>query len=570
MAKTTAVIDGDSSGLVGALGKGKEGMEKMESEAKKLSDQLREVADDADKAAGAFVQRLGGPGAIKAIGAVGVAAGVAKAGVEAFLDSSEQLFKSYGEEGVKVWDETEKSLFAVKGAFAEAVLGGGSVEEMGERLKSIFVAVKVALDALLLPLRAVSLLVQGLGTAFVDLSGDVVEASDKLDQLASKTRVEGLKSNATGIEELRLKLLGLTGQTAALMRAELARDIAKAQGLKNDVLAAEMQADALSSAAVVVARQGEFEKKAAEKQQEYIRSLGEEKLTRQQLAEARRIYNAELLAQGQAAMAEQMKQREGMSKANQDQLNELDAQIETFQKLSDATFDAKTGGGKSGGKSAMEQAIDDAKAKARDVRWHFKWAAIEMTESIAKSSEDSAKKASDSIDAMIAAARERVGTAVAAGKEVSDKAGEAEKAAREANYNEFVNQNAKMVAISLASGAKMADVARAAIGNIVSALGDKAMAEAALAFAGGNLPGAAALTAAGAAAYATAAFLGATDKKSGSSTKATVKEAPTVTNNTSFNLRIDAAFADEESIARSFAKAQALARSRHMTSYAMT
>jgi hypothetical protein len=145
-----------------------------------------------------------------------------------------------------------------------------------------------------------------------------------------------------------------------------------------------------------------------------------------------------------------------------------------------------------------------------------------------------------------------------------------EQEANRANYDQFVNQNAKMVAVSLAGGAKMADVARAAIGNIISALGDKAMATAALEFATGNVAGAAALTAAGAAAYATAAYLGATDKKSGAATKATVKEAPVVNQNTSFNLQIDAAFADEESIARSFAKAQALARSRHMTSYAMT
>ena len=569
MAKTTAVIDGDSSGLVGALDKGKAGMEKMEAEGKKLSDQLREVTDSVDKAAGALVQKIGGPTAIKAIAGVGAAMGAAKMVTDAFLGSAESLFKSFGDEGVKVWDETEKSLFAIKGAFAEAVLGGGSVEEMGARLKGIFEGVKFALDALLLPLRALSGLIQGLSTGFDDLAGNVLEASDRLDQLAGKVRVEGLKANAAGIEELRLKLLGLTGQTEILRQLELKRDIAKAQALKNDVMAAEMQADALESAAVVLANQGEIEKKANAKQQEYIRSLGEEKLTRAQLAEARRIYSAEVLAQGQALMAQQLKQREGISEANKAQLADLDTMIAQYQELAKTPVTATGGGGPK--ENPLTKALEDAKAKAVGVRFHFKTMAVGIAEDIAKAQVDAAKAASDTIDAVIAAARERVGTAVATSKTEADKVGEAQKAAMEANYNLFVSQNAKMVAVSLAGGAKMADVARAAIGNIVSALGDKAMAEAGLMLATGNLAGAAALTAAGAAAYATAAFLGATDKKSGSSTKATTAAtAPTVTNNTAFNLQIDAAFADEESIARSFAKAQALARARHMTPYAMT
>jgi aspartyl-tRNA(Asn)/glutamyl-tRNA(Gln) amidotransferase subunit B len=55
MARTVAEIDGDSSGLVGALDKGRDGMAKMEASGKKLSDQLKEVADKADQAAGAIV-----------------------------------------------------------------------------------------------------------------------------------------------------------------------------------------------------------------------------------------------------------------------------------------------------------------------------------------------------------------------------------------------------------------------------------------------------------------------------------------------------------------------------------
>jgi hypothetical protein len=138
MAKTVAEIDGDSSGLVSSLDKaktalgdlgtkGKKSIDDLDKAGKKLSDQLKSVADDADVAAGNLVSKLGGPGAIKAIAGVGLAFEGASRLAGAFLDSSEALFKSYGDEGQKVWDETEKSLFAVKGAFAEAVLGGGSM-----------------------------------------------------------------------------------------------------------------------------------------------------------------------------------------------------------------------------------------------------------------------------------------------------------------------------------------------------------------------------------------------------------------------------------------------------------
>jgi hypothetical protein len=139
-----------------------------------------------------------------------------------------------------------------------------------------------------------------------------------------------------------------------------------------------------------------------------------------------------------------------------------------------------------------------------------------------------------------------------------------EQEARRANFDQFVAQNAKQVAIALASGGKMADVARAAIGSVVTALGDKAFAEAGLMFATGNVAGAAGMTAAGMAAYAVATALGSNAKKAATATAATGPAPSPVTNNTSYNLQVDAAFADEEGIARAFSKAQAIAKSRHM------
>jgi hypothetical protein len=183
VAGAVVTIDGDSSGLVTALQKGEKGIDDVKQSAGKLSDQLREVADDADAAAGALVQKLGGPGAIKAIAGVTAGFAIAKQGVDMFLDSAENLFKSYGEEGQKVWDETEKSLFAIKGAFAEAVLGGGDMEEMGKRLKVVFETALDVINFLLIPVRALSSLLWLLRGD----TDDATEATDKLNEAMIET-----------------------------------------------------------------------------------------------------------------------------------------------------------------------------------------------------------------------------------------------------------------------------------------------------------------------------------------------------------------------------------------------
>ena len=88
VAGAVVTIDGDSSGLVGALQKGEHALEGVKQESAKLSDQLREVTDSADKAAGALVQKIGGPAAIKAIAGVTAGLAAAKQVTDTFLDSA--------------------------------------------------------------------------------------------------------------------------------------------------------------------------------------------------------------------------------------------------------------------------------------------------------------------------------------------------------------------------------------------------------------------------------------------------------------------------------------------------
>jgi hypothetical protein len=121
-----------------------------------------------------------------------------------------------------------------------------------------------------------------------------------------------------------------------------------------------------------------------------------------------------------------------------------------------------------------------------------------------------------------------------------------------------------MIGTAIGNGEKMSDIGRKAIGMVVSGLGDEMLARASIATFSGNFAGAAGLTAGAVAAYAAAAALGASGKKAASSTAATGPAPSPVTNNTSYNLQVDAAFADEEAIARAFTKAQLIAKSRHM------
>jgi hypothetical protein len=139
----------------------------------------------------------------------------------------------------------------------------------------------------------------------------------------------------------------------------------------------------------------------------------------------------------------------------------------------------------------------------------------------------------------------------------------AEKAKMDALEGGF-QEYGKLAGDQLAAGEKASKVAeklaKKALGAQISALGDKAMVEAAIYAAAFN-PMAIPMAAAGVAAYTAAAYLGAEGKKATTATPAAAAPAAGPVN-TAFNLRVDAAFADGESIARQFAMMQRSAQRR--------
>lgn len=550
-ATTTAKIDGDSTGLVSALDKGGKAMEDVKADARKLSDQLKEVADDADKAAGALVQSVGGPGAIKAMAGIGAAVGIAKAGVEAFLDSSESLFRSYGEAGQKVWDETEKSLFAIKGAFAEAVLGGGTVEEMGKRLQSIFEGVKTVLDVLLLPVRE-------LAKAFWELGDQSDKTAEKMKKIAkSQAEIDkaivknALRQGAEAYDTLIEKVDTLIGKEDTLKEKLFSRLDAEIEAEKNQIRS-EAKNRALSQ---VLAEDAKFQ---ASRTDIFLRELRKKALSEEEveralevrLADARskfiKVRMDELRGANEYMSAEELKREQELN----------DKQYELFLKRHEKQNEVvRTGGG-----APAAPAADNAPVVTEQQRAD---AMLEISKRLGKARADALAAANLQANINTALANDDAHTRELEHMRVHEenisaikkKSAEERAAVDKAAYNEWVGQNAKQIGIAIGSGKKMADIARASIGNIVSALGDKAFAEAGLRYAGGDLVGAAAMTAAGVAAYATAGLLGATAKKSAAATPAAAGPAATP-QNISYNLRVDAAFADGELVARQFARMQ--------------
>jgi hypothetical protein len=607
MADTVVTIGGDSSGLQDAFKGATKSADTMKVEAKKLTDQLREVGDEADKAAGAFVQKLGGAGAIKAIAGVGTAVGIAKAGVEAFLDSSEALFKSYGDEGQKVWDDTEKSLFAIKGAFAEAVLGGGSMEEMGKRLKGIFEGTKVVVDTLLTPVKLLAQAFWGASDAATASAKGLKDYNDAVERQA--TQSAAAKQN---VEEYTKLIWSLTGQTDKLTQAT--NNAARADGMKRlaAIAAQEAEADHSNAMSQVAAMQLRNEASALEalntakrisnrawsgtEEDAFLKAAiagmnqdvydrARERLSgfsKARAEEANRI--TESMAQLDAFEAKQAAvaaaptvtptfrstpaatgdtappdpevyarvYMEGLMQLSKEQADAIQASEIAYGESSTTILTMKQSeldkmlamqeeGHRQG--EAAKKASDARKAAASDAYW-----AKEKADEEARAA---AKKAADEAEA----ARE-----IALAKQVAD-AKKAEMAKLGADlYVLAVNNSAKMLAVDLQDKEKSKTAAQRATAAVVSGLGDMAMIKSGLAAAAGNFGEAAAFSAVGTLAYAAAAKLAPSEKTKTTAPAAAV--AGPSTTNVAYNLRVDAAFADGESVARRFAEMQQGAQRR--------
>lgn len=575
VAGAVVTIDGDSSGLVGALQKGEHALDGVKTEARKLSDQLREVTDSADIAAGQLIEKFGGPQAIKAIAGVTAGLAAAKQVSDTFLDSAESLFKSFGDEGVKVWDEVEKSLFAVKGAFAEAVLGGGSMEEMGAKLKVMFETVADVVNFLLAPVRLLANIFWALRGDTDDLTG----ATDRYNTALGQTITLQEQASKTAIAQ-SINVKQLYAQALAdLGYQEIAAQDAALQSADNyQAGLQEALGKAASTASKILAEGAIYVQDERDRFEDIILSLEESpeqmRLAYGALAKAgmiEEIKQIEVLRQARDAALARAKGNGtaepaaqvggGAAAAAKGAIDEtvyvLDLLNGKYQLLTQTQADTilatETMLGESSNRLVEMKRSEYEEMQRIAVDHDLAMVAIE-TERQQHAEEAAAANADAFGAAMAAISRAQVAAKVEADSEIW----RVDKQTKTLMFDLAVSQNAKMVAMSIAANKSMAEVARAAIGNVISGLGDKAMMEAGEAAVAGNFAQASGYAVVGTTMYTVAAALGAQKKPNAG--PPTERQQPV--QNYAYNLRIDAAFADSESISRRFAQMQEGARQR--------
>ena len=591
MAKTVAEIDGDSSGLVSALSKGEKALGDMASGGgKKLTDQLKEVADQADIAAGNLINKVGGPSAIAAIGGVGIAFGAAKAVVGAFLDSSEKLFRSYGVEGQKVWEGLERQMDGVSGAFAKAALGGGDMNQQAERMSQLLGTTASAADAALSPLASVA-------DAFFDIAyweseatkeakkfdDQIKKAKDAADAAAKQATTEKEKykgilqeaATAAGFGDLVAKGKALekaiefdkaantTRQSLAAkyeyeIRAEWRKDTTKHNAEQLAWVERQAEAEVAAMKRVVIDGHGSLlpilKKHGDEKvaNELAILQVGAQNLRDGVAAEldVRRQQQEDLKQFGTAAATPTRTSSIGSSKPSAEE-DPVEKEKRELKEIADLRY----------ANDKQEQAMQlDALKRELDARMaaNAKYAAGE------KEIQDLKKQWADEYVAELHAQgklteEEQKALDAERLKAVQDRAGE--------EIGIFAQNAGKQIALGKLSAKAASDMARSQLGNVIIGLGDKAMAEAGIMAAALN-PLAIPMAAAGLAAYAVGNAMMPTAKPAAGSTPATEKAESSQgqSNNYSFNMRVDSVFADGESVARQFAMMQESARARGLLS----
>jgi hypothetical protein len=556
MAKTVAEIDGDSSGLVGSLDKAKVAMGKVGDSSKKLSDQLREVGDQADVAAGNLINKLGGPNAIKAIGGATIAFGAAQQGVQMFLDSSEKLFRAYGDKGQAVWDDLEKQLFDIQGAFAKAVLQTDDMYVAAGRLYAALELVKDMSDqAVTAFIGAINILRKIPGTS-VDMlekmgffeafdamaaegearARELTANMDKVGKSFEKP-VERAKTLTETVDAMATAYAGLTKSSVSL---EEQNRKAALENIDNTVKQVEALALLQNMADNM---SGDNVGGLTDKQLEDLDRLGE---LRKQIVEGGKAPAAP------AATGGGKPKKEGDKEETVAELvARVGAKHVAYAQLAEEAALLKI----ENDKTEQQMELDRLRTELDNIEKHN----AEKLAAEQRFLDFAAKMEQDHIDEIHARGEltdeEKDARDAERLQAVKDRAGE--------EMGIYMQTAGKQIALGKLSAKAAADMARSQLGNVIIGLGDKAMAEAGILAAGLN-PMAIPMAAAGVTAYAIGNAMMPTAKPTGT-TPATEKaeaSAPAATNNYAFNMRVDSVFADGESVARQFAMMQESARQR--------
>jgi len=560
MPKAVAILEGDSSGLVKSINDAKGAMQKLEGEGQKLTDQLRDVADQADIAAGNLVQKIGGPTAIKAIAGVTAGFAAAQTALGTFTGSMQAFAATQGAAGAKAMADLDTAVNELQGQLFTAVMGTENLDEAMKTILGVVDGLKVAFGLLLVPVTAFSALVRQLTTDQSELArtSEGLRKAEVAYQEAlagTKTSFENADKMYGGVQRTLITLLGTKKELAAFELEQQAATIHAA------VIAAETAETQRKSAALNLAMD------RAEAKERAKASFGSfeaafPNLARQKIDKARAAAREE----AEATLEEQ-------DRGHREQIERMRAALVKLDKMKQEILKApeessapsrSSNRGPANAPAATEPVPVEETPEAKQKREMMEY----FADAEKKQAEASAKAYADGIAASVAAFRAAEAEKAAIKQAQIDK----EKADEQAAFDyrkqlalDLFQVKSKLLVQEMMAGKNglkvMADMARKAIGDAISAKGDEAMAMAAVYAASFN-PMAIPMAAAGAAAYAAAAALGSTAKKASSGTPAAAAPVQAAPVNTSFNLRVDAAFADGESIARQFAMMQQAAQRR--------
>ena len=609
MAKTVAEIDGDSSGLVKELDKAKTAMVDLGGQGKKLTDQLKDVADQADVAAGTLVNKIGGPTAIKAIAGIGGAFVAAESALAAFSGSMAAYASTQGAAGQQAMADLDDALNELQGQLFTAVMGTDDMAKAMDTVVTVVKAATIVVEALLSPIRFVA-------EAIRTLAENSDGATTEMQELAKAQRDAKIATDATAgalntlnakyasIEGTLIKLLG-TQKEYALFELKVISDkilgyVKEEEALQHKRLmirgdlAAE-QAEAVTRAKLK-ADFDEAERKALNLRSDLVHDAVQKELKAYQEKAAVQIPAARDLAR-QTAVAQMVEEEKG----NNERLELARKGLQEYEKQRQDIISGKTqlgenkpntGGGtpkKEGDKveTVAEMVarigakyVADAKLGAdaaalklqndkteEQLELDKMKRTIEINDAKYKAQMDSAQRAKDfeqKLEDEYIAAKHAAGELTDAEEAERNAARlQAVKDLTAAELGTYMQGAGKQLAIGELSAKKAADMARSQLGNVIIGQGDKAMAEAGIMAAALN-PLAIPMAAAGLAAYAIGNAMMPTAKPTGT-TPATEKPADSnqgTSNSYAFNLRVDSVFADGESMARQFAMLQESARAR--------
>ena len=576
--KTADALNNKLSG-----GKSAAGLTSIKAESGKLSDMLKQVAKDADLAAGGIVNGMGGVTAIKAAGAIGLGITSVTTALTGFNNMAVAAFSKYGEEGAAAASKVSTAFDELMGVFTDAVVGQSNVTQAGDMLAGAWKNVKDAATFALAPIKLLS-------EAFFALTGTTDSNTGAIDDNAAALRALQKVQNKTADETKKVE--GQIASATRLADERLGRTI---KIRREDYEATTKQMEAAKANLEVSAKSN----LALELYQTNIKNLGNTNATAMALVMGRdangnilpdlsnKIMN-QSMAQANELLSDKSKILERLTPEQQMQYYTLDQAINksfdevlALEAVTQATKDADAAKREADANARARRAAAAADKPAPEVGAEgeitadpeklklFKDAYSAIGQAIRDATFESdeygvqLEKTGAMEIAMLAA---RGATYLATNKAIVESDAEANKKMNEAmeeRLSAAAKAGYKSMMMQIGQSKTLAEAATSAIGGVVSALGDEFMIRSSAAYlAADPVAGTGYLALAGGA-YALAGALG--------SKKGPVADAPATASagkdygkieNTTYSLRVDAQFADGESISRRFAQMHEGARQR--------